>query len=151
MADDNVRKGIQAMLEIDWCNEEDDRLAVEMQVMKEWFTEEWKVLMKTIESTDHTDIQHQLGLRRKRLCQLCVLWQDALADFAGDWMRDWGPSEDELGDARAMEQEAFVEGVDEEQGMDIEFETEVDPVIMEHEETVALTEVYRINYQEDVE
>ena len=66
-------------------------------------------------------------------------------------MRDWGPSEDELGDARAMEQEAFVEGVDEEQGMDIEFKTEVDPVIMEHEETVALTEVYRINYQEDVE
>ncbi|KAK7448049.1 hypothetical protein VKT23_013806 [Stygiomarasmius scandens] len=151
MSDDDVRKGIRAMLEIDRCNEEDDRLAIEMQSMKQWFTEEWQVLIRTIETTDHPDIHHQLDLRRKRLCQLCVVWQGALADFGGEWMNDWGPSEEEMADARAMEQEAFVDGTDEDQGLDVDFETDVDPVVMEHEETVALTEVYRTNYPEDVE
>ncbi|KAK7442251.1 hypothetical protein VKT23_016221 [Stygiomarasmius scandens] len=144
MSDDNVRKGIRAMLEV-------DRLAIEMQSIKEWFMEEWQVLIKAIEMTDHADIQYQLNLRRKRLCQLCVVWQGALVDFAGGWMKNWGPSEDELADAQAMEQEAFVEGTDEDQGLDVDFETEIDLVVMEHEETVALTEVYRASYTEDVE
>ncbi|KAK7444534.1 hypothetical protein VKT23_015212 [Stygiomarasmius scandens] len=150
MADDNVRKGIRAMLEIDRCDEEDERLAIEMRAMKEWFTEEWEVLMKTIEATGDVDIQHQLDLWRKRLNQLCVVWQDALVEFAGEWMKDWGPSEFELADARAMEEDAFVEGADEEQGLDVDFESEIDPVVTEHEETVALTEAYRTNYPEDV-
>ncbi|KAK7441187.1 hypothetical protein VKT23_016668 [Stygiomarasmius scandens] len=138
------------MLEIDRCDEEDERLAIEMQAMKEWFTEEWEVLIKTIEAAGDPDIQHQLGLRRKRLNRLCVVWQDALVEFAGEWMNDWGPSKFELADARAMEEDAFVEGADEEQGLDVDFESEIDPVVMEHEETVALTEVYRTNYPEDV-
>ncbi|KAK7448918.1 hypothetical protein VKT23_013650 [Stygiomarasmius scandens] len=150
MTDDSVRTGIRAMLEIDRCDEEDERLAIEMQAMKEWFTEEWEVLIKTIEATGDPDIQHQLGLRRKRLNRLCIVWQDALVEFAGEWMNDWGPSEFELADARAMEEDAFVEGADEEQGLDVNFESEIDPVVMQHEETVALTEVYRTNYPEDV-
>ncbi|THU96545.1 hypothetical protein K435DRAFT_819426 [Dendrothele bispora CBS 962.96] len=125
MADEDVRKGIRSMLEIDRCNEEDDRLAREMQSMKEWFIEEWSVVVETAEHTDNDDIRHQLTL--------CV----------GAWMENWGPSDEEIADARSMENDTFVDVLEEEQGCDIEFEADVDPVVTEHEETVALTEAYR--------
>ncbi|KAK7442255.1 hypothetical protein VKT23_016225 [Stygiomarasmius scandens] len=52
LKDEDIRKGIKAMLEIDRCDEENDWLIVEMQSLQEWFAEEWMVLMKTLDIID---------------------------------------------------------------------------------------------------
>ncbi|THU76010.1 hypothetical protein K435DRAFT_198668, partial [Dendrothele bispora CBS 962.96] len=44
MADESVRKGIRAMLELDRCREENARLKIQRQALQEWFVEEWQVL-----------------------------------------------------------------------------------------------------------
>lgn len=41
LSDDRVRKGIPAMLELDRCGEEEERLGRERCSLQEWFTEEW--------------------------------------------------------------------------------------------------------------
>ncbi|THU97957.1 hypothetical protein K435DRAFT_661825 [Dendrothele bispora CBS 962.96] len=48
LSDDNVRKGIRAMLELDRCEEEEERLAVERKAMRSWFEEEWSAVMSAI-------------------------------------------------------------------------------------------------------
>ncbi|THU82162.1 hypothetical protein K435DRAFT_692076 [Dendrothele bispora CBS 962.96] len=50
LADENVRKGIQSMLEVDRCDEEDERLSVEIASLREWFKEEWEVLLETMKA-----------------------------------------------------------------------------------------------------
>lgn len=44
LCDDDVRSGIKAMLEQDWCPEEESRLVVERRSLQEWFAEEWKII-----------------------------------------------------------------------------------------------------------
>ncbi|THU99083.1 hypothetical protein K435DRAFT_659654 [Dendrothele bispora CBS 962.96] len=51
LADEKVRKGIRAMLELDRCEEEHERLKVEQQAMQTWFVEEWEVLKVAIDVT----------------------------------------------------------------------------------------------------
>jgi hypothetical protein len=51
LADDNVRMGIRAMLDVDRCDEEDKRLGVEEDAMRDWFREEWSVLQKAQEDS----------------------------------------------------------------------------------------------------
>ncbi|KAK7436115.1 hypothetical protein VKT23_019317 [Stygiomarasmius scandens] len=148
LADENVRKGIQAMLELDRCEEEEERLAVERKAMKTWFEEEWEVVATAITGNpDDRGLAHQLGLRRKYLCRLYVLWQDALIQFPEDWEESWGPSEYDIREARLLESSALVDYIDEE-GCDVSFEIDVDPVLTEQLETVALAEEYRWANQE---
>ncbi|KAK7459491.1 hypothetical protein VKT23_009474 [Stygiomarasmius scandens] len=150
LADENTRKGIQAMLEVDRCDEEDERLAVEMKSLQEWFIEEWEVLMKTMEKIEDEPTHFQLELRRRYLCRLCVLWQDALEGYAEYWDKTWGPSEKELVELREWEASATTDSLDE-GDYDLEFEAEVDPVLTEQEETVAYADAYRTVEEEDVE
>lgn len=44
LSNDEVRKGIRALLERDRCEEERTRLVDERRAMQEWFSEEWKVV-----------------------------------------------------------------------------------------------------------
>ena len=46
LSDEKVRQGILAILELDRCNEEDDRLRKERCAMQEWFSEEWSCVEK---------------------------------------------------------------------------------------------------------
>ncbi|KAI5997125.1 hypothetical protein EDD15DRAFT_2387050 [Pisolithus albus] len=41
LADEDVRKGIRFMLEVDRCNEEERRLSREWTILQEWFAVEW--------------------------------------------------------------------------------------------------------------
>ncbi|KAK7464958.1 hypothetical protein VKT23_006166 [Stygiomarasmius scandens] len=148
LKDEDVCKGIKAMLEIDCCDEEDQQLVVEMQSLQEWFAEEWTVLMKTLGITDCQTIQYHLELRRRYLCRLCVLWQNALADHLAPLPMTWGPSEEELHEAQTWEASGSVDV--EEGDYDAEFEAEVDPILTEQEETVALADVYRNTNDEDL-
>ncbi|KAK7436273.1 hypothetical protein VKT23_019237 [Stygiomarasmius scandens] len=142
LKDEDVCKGIKAMLEINRCDEEKDRLLVEMQSLQEWFTEEWMVLMKTLGIIDCETTRYHLELRCRYLCRLCVLWQNALADHLVQLPTVWGPSEEELSEAQTWEASGSVD-VLEEGDYDAEFEAEVDPVLTEQEETVAFADVYR--------
>lgn len=47
LADENVRKGIQAMLTLQRCKEEEKRLQHETRNLRTWFSMEWKSLQKT--------------------------------------------------------------------------------------------------------
>ncbi|KAJ3978579.1 hypothetical protein F5890DRAFT_1422496, partial [Lentinula detonsa] len=49
LSNENVRKGIRALLERDRCEEERDRLLTERRAMQEWFSEEWKVILAATE------------------------------------------------------------------------------------------------------
>ncbi|THU78047.1 hypothetical protein K435DRAFT_700925 [Dendrothele bispora CBS 962.96] len=51
LADEKVRQGIRAMLELDRCDEEEERLAVERKAMQSWLKEEWNVVRYTIDKT----------------------------------------------------------------------------------------------------
>lgn len=44
MCNDDVRRGIKALLEVDRCREEEDRLVHERQALQVWFSEEWKIV-----------------------------------------------------------------------------------------------------------
>ncbi|KAG6821718.1 hypothetical protein H0H92_001244, partial [Tricholoma furcatifolium] len=49
LADDKVREGIRAVLERDWCVEEDVRLIHECSSLRSWFKEEWDVVNLAIQ------------------------------------------------------------------------------------------------------
>ncbi|KAJ3730226.1 hypothetical protein C8R42DRAFT_569213 [Lentinula raphanica] len=51
LSDEQVRVGIQGILLRDRCDEEMLRLKHEVLVMEEWFSEEWKVVLSAIDST----------------------------------------------------------------------------------------------------
>ena len=48
LGDDKVREGIQALLELDRCSEEQHRVIKERAAMQEWFVEEWNSLSKAL-------------------------------------------------------------------------------------------------------
>ncbi|THV05927.1 hypothetical protein K435DRAFT_849380 [Dendrothele bispora CBS 962.96] len=129
LADESVRQGIRAMLELDRCEEEEERLAVERRAMQSWLKEEWDVAKCTINDTDDANVLHQLELRCKYLCHLTG-------------SKSGGPSVKELEAARDIETSAAVEVIEYEGG-DTAFEREVDPVLTEQLETVALSDEYR--------
>lgn len=52
LGDEQVRRGIRAMLELDRCEEEENRLKLERCALQEWFQEEWSCII---------DARHNLG------------------------------------------------------------------------------------------
>ncbi|KAK7438566.1 hypothetical protein VKT23_017901 [Stygiomarasmius scandens] len=123
LADEKMRKGIRAMLELDRCEEEEERLGVERKAMRTWFEEEWEVVVTTITKNYNQGLAHQLSLRQ-------------------DWQESWGPSRIDIKEAQLLEYSALVDYI-EEGGCDVSFEIDVDPVLTEQLETVALAEEYR--------
>lgn len=51
LCDNQVREGIKALLEHDRCLEEEERLRAECRSMREWFAEEWSVVVAACENT----------------------------------------------------------------------------------------------------
>jgi hypothetical protein len=64
LSDEQVRTGIKAMLELDRCDEEDDRLLKEACALRVWFAEEWKTVQRALEDA---------GTSLYSLYRLCVL------------------------------------------------------------------------------
>ncbi|KAK7434118.1 hypothetical protein VKT23_020366 [Stygiomarasmius scandens] len=96
MVDEKVRKGIRAMLELDRCKEEGARLQIQRQSLQEWFTEEWRIVIRALEAADNAGLKHQLKLKKDYLLRLCVTWEQSLVELSGDHSSFWGPSADEL-------------------------------------------------------
>jgi hypothetical protein len=51
MCNDDVRRGIKALLEIDCCMEEEAHLVHERRALQVWFSEEWKIVMEGCQVT----------------------------------------------------------------------------------------------------
>ncbi|THU87648.1 hypothetical protein K435DRAFT_681343, partial [Dendrothele bispora CBS 962.96] len=101
MADERVREGIRAMLELDRCQEERARLRMQRRALQEWFVEEWQILTTALDRTkDNVGLLHQLELRKGYLLRLCVTWEQSLVETSTDCSPFWGPSTGELAQAR---------------------------------------------------
>jgi hypothetical protein len=116
LCDESVREGIKALLEHDRCLEEEVRLRHECCAMREWFLEEWLVVIGAYENTgeipclcgrlcsdlmpiqDDETLRYQLHLRRQHLTRLCATWQKAVQslDFGNEPLPPWGPTTEEI-------------------------------------------------------
>ncbi|KAJ3793184.1 hypothetical protein GGU11DRAFT_760137 [Lentinula aff. detonsa] len=117
LCDEGVRKGIQAKLELDRCNEELRRLTHERKTLREWMAEEWDVLCTTIEhldgGSDNEDLLYQLTESKQNLLRLCVRWDSALESLPViRGLNTWGPTTEELEEeAKKMHVEVLVNTV----------------------------------------
>lgn len=115
---DAVRDGIKAMLQLDRCAEEEPRVFHECRALRYWLSEEWDAVTSAMQTaievgktvavlqrelqltivTGNTAVAHQLGLRKQELCQMCVMWMNALRPipFKTEGLPEWGPTEAEL-------------------------------------------------------
>ena len=51
LGDENIHQGIQAMLELKRCEEEERRLRRERSAMQCWMQQEWDAVLKALEDT----------------------------------------------------------------------------------------------------
>ena len=51
LCNEDVRKGIRAMLELECCDEEMVRLRMQRRALQEWFVDEWNVINKACDYT----------------------------------------------------------------------------------------------------
>ncbi|KAJ7476805.1 hypothetical protein FB451DRAFT_1173660 [Mycena latifolia] len=98
LADEKVRAGIKAMLELDRCGEEDARLKKERRALQEWFAEEWAIVNLALERAELGEDKYQLQLLRDNLVRLCATWQKSLPDLGVEevGLPPWGPSPAQL-------------------------------------------------------
>ncbi|EIN03646.1 hypothetical protein PUNSTDRAFT_35949, partial [Punctularia strigosozonata HHB-11173 SS5] len=99
LADENVRKGIRAMLEVDRCEEELVRLRKERTTLQEWLQDEWAALQGAlVDHATNVGIRHQLHMYREELLRLAVTWRRRCGDMEGirNWEPSWGPTDDEM-------------------------------------------------------
>ena len=125
LCDQDARDGIKAMLELDRCKEEEDRLLHERRSLQQWFAEEWRIIEDALAASgmllssnynriygypvELPDIHHQLQLQSNRLLNLCANWQKPLEPLAtGDELPLWGPSADALLNAQVRGVTALV-------------------------------------------
>jgi hypothetical protein len=105
LGDDKVRAGIKSLLEHDRCMEEERRLIAEKLSMFQWFREEWAVTMTALNLIGtEPDVLYQIDERRKHLLRLCVAWEPAtrlIPNLSEE--RSWGPTVDDLAEARNYE------------------------------------------------
>ena len=52
MSDEAVRNGIKAVLELDRCKEEEERLIHERRALQVWFSEEWTVVLEALQTAE---------------------------------------------------------------------------------------------------
>ncbi|KAJ3719284.1 hypothetical protein C8R42DRAFT_643548 [Lentinula raphanica] len=153
LSDEQVRVGIQGILLRDRCDEEMLRLKHEVLVMEEWFSEEWKVVLSAIDSTQDIDLQYQLWQQRVNLIRLSVLWTQALSGLQLDFTPDFaGPGPEEL---REVEHEIQAELVDRvcEADEDVEDseldEDDLDIGLIEHIDALTVNDI-DINIQDEI-
>ncbi|KAK7446014.1 hypothetical protein VKT23_014637 [Stygiomarasmius scandens] len=143
MVDENVRKGIRAMLELDRCTEEHARLQIQSQSLQEWFVEEWQILMIALERAKGSiGLRHQLEMRKQFLLRLCVSWEQALVELSDGSSSFWGPSSDEL---KTVRREVLLDavGMDEEDDFGGAYLEDVEVGLTEQLDTRDIADSYR--------
>ncbi|KAJ3816384.1 hypothetical protein F5880DRAFT_1619395 [Lentinula raphanica] len=145
--DDEEQDGTTPLL---WLKEQ-ARLLKERSALQIWFSEEWQVVHEAIEQSLDFDIKYQLEMRKDKLCRLLVAWERTLVGVPFvSGLPDWGPTPDELTQYRAVH--VLGEGVEmaEESSYeyDVDFEAEADGLLIEHLDSLRLSENYR-EMQED--
>ncbi|THU79970.1 hypothetical protein K435DRAFT_696684 [Dendrothele bispora CBS 962.96] len=142
LCNEEVRRGIRAVLELDRCNEETSRLQAQRKALQEWFTEEWYTLKAALEQTRTAGLQHQLTLHRKYLLKLYANWEKPLVELSDGFPTEWGPSQEDLLDAR---HQVYTDAVESEEtgDLDIAFEEDADAVLVERLDTFELVDSFR--------
>ncbi|RDB16358.1 hypothetical protein Hypma_002976 [Hypsizygus marmoreus] len=148
LGDENTRKGIKAMLELDRCVEEEQRLAMERCTLQEWLLEEWNSLLAALEICEDIDITYQLEQRKTYLCHLCAIWEQKTRPLATqyDMPNTWGPSEAEIHEAIKLDQNASWDYDDSEDINDSDYDSEIDgedEELLEAFELSTLADAYR--------
>ncbi|KAL1697872.1 hypothetical protein EV121DRAFT_274797, partial [Schizophyllum commune] len=107
LAKEDVRKGIQGMLNRQRCMEEETRLKHETRNLRTWFAEEWRAVHKLAETLNsftgdkaQPEVLHEVEQRKLRLLRLYARWDGKLADMPEESLPPWGPSEETLHQAR---------------------------------------------------
>ena len=115
-SDEDVRRGIRLMHQLDRCTEEESHLRKERCALQEWFMEEWECTNRAFEIAgksvliDHLrrsddkkkendpDLRYQLSGYRSRLGQLCSNWQGAVFGVPSSrpLPESWGLSQGEV-------------------------------------------------------
>ncbi|KDR70623.1 hypothetical protein GALMADRAFT_75928 [Galerina marginata CBS 339.88] len=105
LGNDNIRKGIKSLLELDRCVEEERRLIEETISMQQWMREEWVIVVNALlwSSSDDPDLVYQLVEQKKHLLRLCLNWIPAVRIIPKDLEESWGPTLEELEEARQFE------------------------------------------------
>ncbi|KAG6826001.1 hypothetical protein H0H92_001556 [Tricholoma furcatifolium] len=149
LADDSVRDGIRALLELDRCMEEDARLKQEFSNIRLWLSEEWDIVNSASEKADTEGVAYFLNRRRTKLLQFCAIWQDAISNIYGEDMDVWGPSEEEIDNMRNTQRteslgNAGIESDDEGEELDDD-----DAGLFDTLEAVDLADAFRTNFEEE--
>ncbi|THV01542.1 hypothetical protein K435DRAFT_655068 [Dendrothele bispora CBS 962.96] len=148
LCNEDVRKGIRAMLEVERCDEEMTRLRMQRRALQEWFIDEWNVINKACDYTGEYRLKHQLDLRRKYLLKLYAVWEKPLVELSDGLEVEWGPSLEEIAVARV---EMYTDAVEIDNGdFDVAFEEEADTVLVERLDTFDVVDSFRGVGDEDV-
>ncbi|KAG6806746.1 hypothetical protein H0H92_006362 [Tricholoma furcatifolium] len=155
LADESVRSGIRAVLELDRCMEEIERLRHECQSLRLWFSEEWEVVNNVIKSALTAEFEYYVSLHREQLLRSCIKWQDSMSTLFPedeDLYCAWGPSEEELATGRTLK---IVEvgshpdvDDDDDDEEDEGFEHD-DLVLIDTLDAVGLADAFRMNHVEE--
>jgi len=150
LGDERARDGIKALLERDWCIEEEWRLIQERLSMQQWMQEKWMVVEQALQmASDDPDVVYQLNKQQEHLLRLCVRWQSAVGIIPVDWNGlEWGPSQIQLSTAQEYENtEQVLEGIENDDGSgDEDKESDEDyeeAELLANLESMALEESYR--------
>lgn len=164
LSNDNVRAGIRAVMDMDRCSEERQRLLRERSALQLWFNEEWQVVNRALNQGRFQcsivsyffihftslgmgrDLDYQLNLRKDKLCRLYVAWESTLTGIPfADGLPEWGPTADEIMQYRARYVLGGGAEMTEEGGFDydVDFEADADGLLIEHLESLRISENYR--------
>ncbi|KAF8130556.1 hypothetical protein EV363DRAFT_1399064 [Boletus edulis] len=95
LGNDETRQGIQAMLEFNQL------LKRERSAMQCWMKREWDAVLKALADTEDEALQNQLELHKRKLLELCVIWQRGVEDIPHlSTNMSWGPSMLDIAAAR---------------------------------------------------
>ncbi|KAF8955602.1 hypothetical protein BDZ97DRAFT_1907539 [Flammula alnicola] len=86
-----------------WLSDDNDGLAWEQSSLQFWFAEEWDVVSMAYNAMDAGELPYQLQLCKDELLSLLVGWHKTLQSVVpgtGDLLPEWGPTEDEIMNAR---------------------------------------------------
>lgn len=92
------------------------------------------------------DIDYQFNLRKDKLCSLYVAWESTLTGIpCPDGLPEWGPSPEEIMQYRARYVLGGGAEMTEESGFDydVDFEADADGLLIEHLESLRISENYR--------
>ena len=106
LGNDDIRRGIKALLLHDRCSEEKRRLVKERKAMQQWFIEEWNLSTLAFydaEENGYSALAYQFKIRKEYLLRVCLSWEPIMRGIPCDLPSSWGPSDEELLAARQYE------------------------------------------------